>query len=506
MIIFDNQATAEPITDDNGALTNLKYEIADGIGILFTSGAVTNLNQSNYLADTRNVFTNQLSYSRLNMLATTVDPYYNFNYTVSGYSGQLQNQATYNTTYLTRTNLSSITQYPYMMDNAIKISANSYRWDSTIDYNKMSTAPLTGWFSLSDSRSPVVRKAGLVSETTANTYTGIYSSSPNDVRNNYYLFNRGKIYYSNIRLDQADVAGNDDEIKLFINTIIACYRTSGRIISIPPSIEITEPSPVANEIALTPIDIGDLTEFPVTFKIDKSSSDVELSIHWDDNADPGGDWNTEIYRVGNDGTETLVNDLTSVPLGNYRIYIPVNTLEGSHKLSILAKNKEEKETELDTMISYVSEPVAIKIINYDLIKNDKNEQYLYIDIDYAEANETVTDTRESDYLRTLNGIRIEFNIDNVSTTSEVDFSLTNDNGNDITVDGRASLLIHKSDGSETFELGTKEIPDGNYYIDLPYTIMSGVNRAELTMTAEVDSTNSSSSTVILLRRSLFQLD
>ena len=509
VVIFDNQNTAELITDENGALTNLIYEIADGMGVLFTGGAVNPLIQNVYLAAGRGIFESQSTYARLNLFATGTDPYYNFNYIVSGLAGQLQNQATYRTTYLTRANASSITQYPYEMGDAIRISTNSFPWYPTIDYDRTSMAPLTGWYSLSDTRSPVVRAAGLSGETAANTYTGIYSSSPNDIKNNYYLLNRGKIYYSGIRLDQADTPGNDDEMKLFVNTLIACYKTSGRVISIPPSIKITEPTPIASKIELSPIDIGELTDFPITFMIEKSSSDVNLSILWNDNADLGDNWNKEIYRVGSDGAETLVTDPSSVPpssIISYRVYIPVSSLEGSHKLTIIAKNKENKETKLDTTITYVSESIKLEITNYDLAKNDKNEQYLYIDIDYAAANETITDTRESDYLGTMSGIRIEFNIDNAATASKVDFTLTDQNDNHIVVNGRESLRIYKADNTDTFGLGSREIMSGSYYIDLPITIMSGVSQAALTLTAEVDSANYSSSTVILLRRSLFQLD
>ena len=509
LVIFDNQNMTEPITDEHGALTNLKYEIADGMGVLFTGGAVNFLKQNDYLAAERNIFDNTSTYSRLNMLATGVDPYYNFNYTISGYAGKLQNPTTYNTTFLTRANASSITQYPYKLGAAIKISTGSYPWYPTVDYDRTSTAPLTGWYCLSDSRSPVVRAAGLTGETADNLYTGIYSSSPNDVKNNYYLFNRGKIYYSGIRLDQADTSGNDIEMRLFVNTIIACFKTSGRVISIPPSIRIIDENLVAGKIELTPVEVGTLTEYPITFKIEKSSSNVTLAIRWDDASDLGDDWNKKVYRVGTDETETLVTDLTSVQPSDtirYRIYIPVSTLEGTHKLSLWAKNKEDKETQLDTTISYSSEPIAINIINSDLVRNDKDEQYLYIDIDYAAAKETVTDIRENEYLKTMSGIRVEFNVDNARSAAAVDFSLVDENGDPITVDGLSGLRIYKSDGSETFSLGIKEILNGDYYIDLPTNIMNGINRAELTLTAETDSSNRSTTIVTLLRRSLFQLD
>ena len=67
----------------------------------------------------------------------------------------------------------------------------------------------------------------------------IYSQSPNDVRNNYYIYNKGNITYTgmghgaNDRSAKAEYAAYTfEEAKLFINTIIASYQAGVKAPSI----------------------------------------------------------------------------------------------------------------------------------------------------------------------------------------------------------------------------------------------------------------------------------
>lgn len=50
-----------------------------------------------------------------------------------------------------------------------------------------------------------------------------YQSSPNDVRNNYYIYSIGNVTYSGVG---DNTVTNTDEKKLFLNTIVAAYKTS----------------------------------------------------------------------------------------------------------------------------------------------------------------------------------------------------------------------------------------------------------------------------------------
>ncbi len=493
LLILDNQVDA--ITDEKGALANIKNEISNGIGVIFTRGSVNSTTQDDYLTAENRIFLDQRPYTRLNFLAlpSVEKPYYNFNYNVSGYTGLLGLDNTYHTQYITKINSGVDKEYPYKLADGVKISNASYLCDAAVAYDSSSSAPLIGWYCLSDSRSPVVRENGLVSDTENNLFTGIYSSSPNDVQNNYYLFNKGKVYYQNIILKDADVPSNDNEIKLFINTIVATYKTSERTASIPAKITIIEPIPVSDQINLDAATIGSDTEVAFTFTIEDSSSDVNLSVLWADMATVEGDWNQKVYAVGDGGVLTAVTNLNEVPNGKYLINIPVTALEGSHKLTIQATNQEGTETKLDTTVVYSATPLSVEITNEDIVKNvDKGEQYLYIDIDYAD---------ESNYLTEAEPIRLEFTIENASDLVSV--LVTDTNGDNI---GVLDNMLYPTAGGAGYNLNDKIVPSGSYYVLLPTIVMSGVSSEEVTITAKLDDAVKGSSTVILLRRSLFQLD
>lgn len=58
-----------------------------------------------------------------------------------------------------------------------------------------------------------------------------YGTSPNDAANNYYIYSKGNVFYSGVGHSTVD---GDMEAKLFINTMIAAYRTTYE----PPMVEI----------------------------------------------------------------------------------------------------------------------------------------------------------------------------------------------------------------------------------------------------------------------------
>ncbi len=503
VLILDNQS--DQITNENGALKNIKAEIAKGLGIVFTKGAVNQSNQSSYFST--NLFVNLKTYPKLCRITSpdTTFPYYIFDFKPGGLISVLNQEATYQTTFLTKTNEGPDTQYPYKIGKAIRISDNSYEEDATIDYSRItSDAPLIGWYALSDERSPIVRSQGLVMDTTANTYTGIYSTSPNDTKNNYYLFNMGKIYFTGIQLKQADIAGNDSEIKLFINTIIATYKTSGRILAKAPVIAMKNPPPVGNVITLTKTDVGTKTEIPFIFEITSSSSHMDLSLLWNGSTSTTGNWNKEIYKVSSLGELTRVTDLSNISNGSYAVKIPVTELIGSHKLTINAKNKERKQTMQDTMINYAPDPVAISIINEDLVKNvDNGLQYLYIDIDY---DETDRPGKEANYLAAAENIKLQFKVEHVSDVCTI--QITDADGNSISIknDRIYPATTTEEEAEPGYKPGEKTVANGSYYISIPASVINSLSSRDITITAKVSDTEKASTSVKLLRRSMFRLD
>ena len=102
-----------------------------------------------------------------------------------------------------RNNKGAITSYPYeIKDDSIKIKgteAQNYQFN-------LNNPNATVWYSLGGA------------DDTA------YGISPKDGSNNYYLCNAGNVFYSGISLENTDC---DDEIKLFVNTMVAaCGSTS----------------------------------------------------------------------------------------------------------------------------------------------------------------------------------------------------------------------------------------------------------------------------------------
>ena len=52
---------------------------------------------------------------------------------------------------------------------------------------------------------------------------GVYGNSPNDVRNNYYLYSKGNVIYTGAG---HSTINDDEEIKLFINAIVAAANVT----------------------------------------------------------------------------------------------------------------------------------------------------------------------------------------------------------------------------------------------------------------------------------------
>lgn len=106
----------------------------------------------------------------------------------------------------TTTNQGFISQYPFKIGNDLVIGdgkGQPYQLDYEEDKNNDKKPDVNVWYSLS------------------NSSNGAYSCSPNDVRNNYYLYNDKTFFY-----DGVNKLEKEKETKLFINTLVAAYMTS----------------------------------------------------------------------------------------------------------------------------------------------------------------------------------------------------------------------------------------------------------------------------------------
>ena len=494
LIVLDNQI--DQMNDSRGALSNIRDEIGRGMSVLFTKGSVTAATQGNYLNSPDYIFESSLTYEQLGDLGTAyqTSQYNLYDFVPGGYDGPLN----YSTTYITRANGGAVGEYPYAIGSHISIATQTYNINTVFDFNRSDAVPLVGWYCLSDTKSPVVKP------TETNPYSGIYSSAPNDVKNNYYLFNKGRIFYSGIRLSSAITADSADEIKLFINTLIAVYNASGKTSS-APVVQILDPLLDSGTIRLSHSDLEGKTEYDVVFEISGSSSNVNVDIDWDDNTEVTGSWNQKLYSVAGDGSLTLLDSMDNLPAGTYVVKIPKSDLPGTHSLVITAQNQAGQSGTAAATVIYTSEPPTVQIDNPELVYKSSTERYLYVTLDQS----AIDMGNENAYLNSVDPILIHFTLTVPNASDTCLIQVLNSDGEEIGILGNRIYEDSAEEGEEDpFSEISERLSGGSYYVLVPASIMSSLSSKDITIKAIINMEEGgyASDTVTLLRQSLFPLD
>lgn len=115
------------------------------------------------------------------------------------------------TNYVRMANSGQITNYPYKIKQLIKTGTTHTQYFQLDVEND----DITTWFTLSDSNSKL-------RDTSAKAGRGFYSSREGDVRNSYYIYNKGNITYTGLG-HQTNMT--NEEVQLFVNTMISAFRT-----------------------------------------------------------------------------------------------------------------------------------------------------------------------------------------------------------------------------------------------------------------------------------------
>lgn len=284
------------------------------------------------------------------------------------YSGLDGNDFEAKTNKAVKVNSGQITTYPFKIADEINIATTHkqyYQLDMNQDADGDGESDIVVWYTLSNH--------------------GIYEQSPKDVRNNYYIYTMGNVTYSGV--GHSDFSNNEDELKLYINTMIAAYSASVH----EPSIYLKENADTdSNDISTLYATIDDAIEEDAANKADArldgadSTQDVYFTVK-DSNLvrnqidektvvyldfyieDPQKNPNDEtigtgddkiylkkvdwdIYSLNNDGTENeLINDskengkLNKDPRDffennkTYKVKVPLDTLpEGNNSIKIYA--------------------------------------------------------------------------------------------------------------------------------------------------------------------------
>lgn len=129
-------------------------------------------------------------------------------------------------------NEGAITQYPYILPESFDVNATHAQYwtvDIESDNNGDNESDLVVWYCINKR----TKKATIPDEDGELPEDDFYKDNPNDVRNNYYIYNKGNITYSGAGHSPIS---NENEIKLFINTMIAAYNAQIKV----PEISIVE--------------------------------------------------------------------------------------------------------------------------------------------------------------------------------------------------------------------------------------------------------------------------
>lgn len=149
------------------------------------------------------------------------------------------------TTVASKLNEGQVTCYPYKIDDSLTIAPTHGQWYQL----NMEDDDVTVWYTLAnDNKATAWNATDSHGQGTALTY----AVSPNDGANNYYIYSKGNVFYSGVGHSTVDGAM---EAKLFVNTMIAAYRSAYE----PPAIEIT------NEEVFTEVENNYTIELPQEF-------------------------------------------------------------------------------------------------------------------------------------------------------------------------------------------------------------------------------------------------
>lgn len=150
----------------------------------------------------------------------SADTKYNNYYCYKGFKSN-----SYETTSAVQVNQGQITSYPFKIPETLAVAKTHrqyYQLDLNQDSDNDGESDIVVWYTLSDDKK-------------YDTWTyHPYNASPKDVRNNYYIYTMGNVTYSGV--GHSTVGSSEDEMKLYINTLIAAYSAGTHA----PSVSVKE--------------------------------------------------------------------------------------------------------------------------------------------------------------------------------------------------------------------------------------------------------------------------
>lgn len=204
------------LNNESALIALIKKAAAKGKGVIFTKDAISYFNNlkdsSHWGAKTNEAFRKLVGMDRFKVFDDTTIESSKMGFTYSvlnkfstkDYFGGIEKKFV-KADAIQKVNTAKITKYPYEIGNdSSGFSTGSGVYQLDLEKNDTTNVLGVAYYCL-DNTNPSVTN---------------YSVSPKDVRNNYYLWRYDNVFYSGITRDSFNC---DNEVKLFINTIISSY-------------------------------------------------------------------------------------------------------------------------------------------------------------------------------------------------------------------------------------------------------------------------------------------
>ena len=181
-------------------------------------------------------------------------------------------------------NEGQITKYPFAIPDTLFV-ADTHAQNYQLDLEYDNDGDVLVWYNLAGTSN---RNDGGRSQVNSSSIS-VYDGKNQDSRNNYYIYTKGNVTYTGLgHSTNSNSPMSDDEIKLFINTMVAAYRSSAS----DPYITVTNPDAVTNgketTLYLEDRDYAG-TDTAITYRIDDDTTNskidrsYQLIIYKDDN-------------------------------------------------------------------------------------------------------------------------------------------------------------------------------------------------------------------------------
>lgn len=335
---FKDAYNYEDISDENGALSNLKNYIEEGNSVLMAHDVLsysaysdaynTNVNiainpnknnidrVSHWSYNITSQLRNLIGMDRYNVAVeenkNTGSPY------GAGFSNSLNltNWTRYYSNMAGQINSGQINMYPYEIGENVSV-ARTHAQYFQLDLN---SDDIVVWYSLSD-------------DDMSNTNHGYryFNMSGNDALNNYYIYSKGNITYTGA--GHSSLGNSDIELQLFVNTIIKAIGSANSI----PVVEFDNAIKIDNysyEMAIRDGKLPETITYTVTdkdFLGDTSGTFKEGFVYFDVDGD-------NRYTEGTDILFAAYDDDDATPLGYLRNMTP-ETLDFAGDAGIITQWK-----------------------------------------------------------------------------------------------------------------------------------------------------------------------